>query len=313
MASFDKIVIITKRTPLDELIHKFNTKSQAKFYIEATGGDFSWYERVSAKYEESLDILKNSLPQNIKKQFVDRDFLPNFLFGDNDLIITLGVDGLVVNTAKYLNGQPILAVNPDPSTIDGVLLPYPVKWIEDTIKRVLNNEYRTKSITMAKAVLNDGQSLYGFNDLFIGQKSHTSARYNIQYDNQSEHHISSGIIITTGAGSTGWFKSIINASVRISTQYKDPSHETIDILDTGFDWSSNFLYFSVREPFPSKSSQADLVFGKITPSIRLTIESEMPENGVIFSDGVETDYINFNSGSIAEIKLAEKETMLIVR
>jgi NAD kinase len=313
MASFDKIVIITRKTPLDELIHKFNTKSQAKFYIEATGGDFSWYERVSSKYEQSLDKLKNTLPQSIKKQFIDRDFLPNFLFGERDLIITLGVDGLVVNTAKYLNGQPILAVNPDPSTIDGVLLPFSVEQVSERLSRVLDNDYRTKDITMAKAVLNDGQSIYGFNDLFIGQKSHTSARYSIQYASQMEHHISSGIIITTGAGSTGWFKSIINASMKISKQYTDPSDSKEGIMDTGFDWSSDYLYFSVREPFPSRSSQAGIVFGKITSMDMLKVESEMPENGVIFSDGIEADFINFNSGSIAEIGLADKHTMLIVR
>lgn len=312
MPSFDKIVIVTKKTPLEELIYRFNTTSQAKFYIETMGGNFSEYENVSIIYEKSLNKLKSALPSNIKKQFIDRDFLPNFLFGEKDIVICLGPDGLVVNTAKYLNKQPILAVNPDINRIDGILIPFDINEIPKIIGKILANNFNTKSIRMAKAELNDGQSLYGFNDLFIGYRSHASARYILKYKGKVEHHLSSGIIVSTGAGSTGWFKSIINSSVRISKEfYREKSFK--NIIDTKFDWTSDYLYFSVREPFPSKASQINLIFGKITKNNHLTLISKMPENGVIFSDGIESDFINFNSGSIATIKIADKKAVLIIK
>ena len=49
--------------------------------------------------------------------------LPNFLFGPADIVVALGQDGVVANTLKYLNGQPLIGVNPDAKRYDGELLP----------------------------------------------------------------------------------------------------------------------------------------------------------------------------------------------
>ena len=42
------------------------------------------------------------------------------------------------------------------------------------------------------------------------------------------------------------------------------------------------------------------------------IKSLMAENGVIFSDGVESDFINFNSGAEVTISVSEKRGLLVV-
>jgi hypothetical protein len=68
----------------------------------------------------------------------------------------------------------------------------------------------------------------------------------------------------------------------------------------------------VREPFPSRTTQANIVIGRIAGVDRMTIVSQMPENGVIFSDGIESDYLEFNSRSIATIGVAEKQGVLTV-
>jgi hypothetical protein len=77
-------------------------------------------------------------------------------------------------------------------------------------------------------------------------------------------------------------------------------------------WSSTELIFAVREPFPSRSTGTNIVFGTISPSQPLRIESLMGENGVIFSDGIENDYIAFNSGAEAVIGLADKRGRMVV-
>ena len=77
-------------------------------------------------------------------------------------------------------------------------------------------------------------------------------------------------------------------------------------------WESDQLVFVVREPFISKTSGAEIVSGLVTPKSPLVIESEMAEGGVIFSDGVEADFLPFNSGAIATINLAKKKTNLVV-
>jgi hypothetical protein len=68
----------------------------------------------------------------------------------------------------------------------------------------------------------------------------------------------------------------------------------------------------VREPFPSRTTRASLVFGKITLETPLKITSHMAKNGVIFSDGIESDFLEFNSGSTAVVTIAEKKGLLVV-
>jgi hypothetical protein len=261
-----------------------------------------------------VDGIKAQLPRTVKHQFIDRDFLPSYQFGEKDLVVTVGPDGLVINTAKYLTTQPILAINPDPRRIDGILIPFTLPELGPWIERTLRGPVPIARASMAKATLNDGQTLYGVNDLFVGARSHISARYLLDLAGQREQQSSSGIIISTGAGCTGWLRSIVTGAWQVARHF----HGDLDYTPPGGDdlnlgWDSDRLWFSVREPFPSKTSAASLVFGQVLPGQELVITSQMPESGVIFSDGIEADYLAFNSGFIARIGLAERKAHLIVR
>ena len=75
---------------------------------------------------------------------------------------------------------------------------------------------------------------------------------------------------------------------------------------------ANYLFYTVREPFPTQTTGASLVFGRVTPETPLILESRMAENGVIFSDGIEQDFLEFNSGTQAVIGLAERHGVLVV-
>ncbi len=305
----NKTILVTRKTRLEELVAKYNTVSQAKFYVEHLGADFSDYLAEHDKYQRCVRDAETSLQRLSRVQTIDRTFLPNFLFGPHDTVVALGQDGLVANTLKYLNGQPLVGVNPDPSRWDGVLLPFRVEDLALIMPDVFDGRRKTQDVTMAKAQLNNGQCIYGVNDIFIGPKSHTSARYTIRLAEQQEQHSSSGIIVSTGLGSTGWLKSLLAGAAAIAggaaqQAMEQPMKETA--------WDADYLYFTVREPFPSKTSAASLVFGKITRKSTLTLTSLMPEHGVIFSDGVEADYLEFNSGAVAELGMAEKKGMLVV-
>jgi hypothetical protein len=84
------------------------------------------------------------------------------------------------------------------------------------------------------------------------------------------------------------------------------------VKSPGLTWESAQLFFVVREPFPSRSSSATMVAGYITRDRPLQITSLVPENGVIFSDGIENDFLPFNSGSIATIQPANRRGLLAV-
>src|SRR5215471_12398131 len=154
---YEKIVIVTRKTRLEELIERFNTHAQAKFYIEHAGGDFADYEQEHGNYERALEQVRRSLDFGLKLQCVDRSFVPTFLFTPQDVIVTLGQDGLVANTAKYVNGQPILAVNPDPSRFDGVLLPFLPKDARAAVNLLMEGKQRVRAVTLAEVQLNDSQ------------------------------------------------------------------------------------------------------------------------------------------------------------
>ncbi|MCB9135070.1 MAG: hypothetical protein H6636_06565 [Anaerolineales bacterium] len=321
--SYEKIILVTRKTRLEGLVERFNTKAQARFYINQSAKQqgnhsdaFAFYEREHDTYCAAVETLLRTLEPLAKVQPLERSFLPNFLFALTDLIVTIGIDGIVVNTAKYLDGQPIIAVNPDPKNVDGILLPFNVNTAPAAARELLSGAGRVTPITMAEAKLNDGQTLLAFNDLFVGVRTHLSARYRIQWGTQAENHSSSGLIVSTGAGSTGWLSSMFNMANGMMKAFGRESAETETpdmVTAPKLVWDTDRLLFVVREPFISKTSGAGIVCGAITPQTPLTLESHMPEGGVIFSDGVEADYLQFNSGAIATIGIAAKKTNLVVR
>lgn len=324
----NKIVLVTRPTRLAELVIRFNTVSQAKFYVEHQGADFSDYLREDETYHRALSEAQSALSQVGRVQIVDRGFLPNFVFAPDDTVVTLGQDGLVANTLKYLNGQPIVGVNPDPERWDGRLLTFRVSDLAKVMPEVVLRKRPTRSVTMAKAALNNGQTLYGVNDLFIGPKTHCSARYLIRSGETSETQSSSGVIVSTGMGSTGWLKSLLTGAAAITQSAgsaitrqvvagmtaasgKNADRKVRLNVKTEFAWDANYLFYTVREPFPTKTTGTSLVFGRVTPETPLILESRMAENGVIFSDGIEKDFLEFNSGTQAVIGIAERKGILV--
>ena len=304
-----KIILITRETRLDELVTRFNTVRQVQFYVEHLGADFSDYLEEDRNYRAAVAEAERVLRQHGRVQRLWRRYLSNFIFGPDDLVVVLGQDGLVANTLKYLDGQHVVGVNPDPARWDGVLLPFGVKDLAKLLPEALAGRRTLKSVTMAKASLNTGLRLYAVNDLFIGPKSHVSARYQLNVMGKSERQSSSGIIVSTGLGSTGWLKSIYAGWAATTARLLEGAKDVA--RDGAFAWDADYLHYVVREPFPSRNSGASLVIGRIGAKDAMEIVSEMPEHGVIFSDGIETDFLEFNSGTRARIEVAERHGVLI--
>ena len=304
---FKKIVIVTRRTRLQELVERFNTHSQAKFYIEHSGGDFADYEREDDSYQTALDLVRRSLDFELPHQVVDRALVPTYKFQKEDVVVTLGQDGLVANTAKYAGAQPIVAVNPEPTRFDGILLPFLPDQARTAVGQVLDAKAAFREVTLADATLNDGQRLLAFNDLFLGARSHVSALYRIVRGKRSETQSSSGVLVSTGAGSTGWISSVFNMASGVTSFCGGRP-----VTGIRMPWEDRRLLYVVREPFISRHSQAGIVAGMLETGEELVLESLMPSGGAIFSDGMEADFLQFNSGAIVRVRAAEQRAHLVV-
>ena len=307
MASFEKVVMVTRKTRLVELIERFNTRAQAKFYIEHAGGDFDEYEAEDTAYRRALEIVRRAVEVGLKIQVLDRGLVPSYEFRPGDVVVTLGQDGLVANVAKYAAGQPIVAVNPDPSRFDGILLPFRAEEAGRALARTLESRQTTRAVTLAEARMADGQRLLAFNDLFVGARSHVSARYRLRWKSAEEAQSSSGVLVSTGAGSTGWLSSVFQMVSGVATWAGG-----VPLRPLRFEWEDPRLVFVVREPFVSRHSSASIVTDVITPGEHLVVESAMPAGGVIFSDGVEADHLAFDSGAAVTIGAAPEAAHLVV-
>jgi NAD kinase len=268
---------------------------------------FDSYEQEDRAQHGAIDQLKQELDLGYPLKFVEREYLPTFDFRGCIAIVVVGRDGLVANAAKYVGDLPIVAVNPDPQRIDGVLLPFHVGQARQAVQRAAENRAKIREVTLAEVNLNDGQRMLAFNDFFIGCQSHVSARYVLRVNNKVEPQSSSGLIVSTGAGSTGWLSSVFNMAAGFAHWTGGGMQHRIQLA-----WEDRRLVWVVREPFRSKQSGADLVAGWLDQGNELVIESNMPSGGAIFSDGIESDFLEFTSGTIARVGVAEQRAKLVV-
>ncbi len=306
----NKVVLVVRQTRLDELVARYNTLDQARFYVEHMGVDFGDYVAEHDQYKRAVAVAETLLGELGRVQVLRRRYLPSFIFGPTDLVVCVGQDGLVANTLKYLDGQRVIGVNPDPPRYDGVLLPFVAEDLRRVVPEVWRDGRSVSEVTMAEAELTDGQRLLAVNDFFIGARTHVSARYRVSVDGRSEQQSSSGIIVSTGLGATGWLKSVLAGATGIVASLDQRDGPPPGIGDTP--WDADYLYYSVREPFPSRVTGASVVFGRITAAGVMRVESQMPGYGVIFSDGIERDFLEFNSGMTATLRPAEKTGRLVV-
>jgi NAD kinase len=296
-----RIVLVTRRTPLELLLERHGTHAQARFYLESRGQGIRWYEEAHERFEAGLDAVLAAMPPDQRRTRVDRDELDRFLFAPDDVVVMVGQDGLVPNTAKYLSGQLAIGVNPDPERYEGTLCPHPPSAMPDLLRWIARpgsgKAFRVQRRVMALAEREDGQRLLALNEVFVGHRTHQSARYRVRAGEREERHSSSGLICATGTGSTGWARSITTQR-HIEAPMPAPEEPR--------------LAWFVREPWPSVATGADLNFGFLAQAQELVCVSEMGEEGVIFADGIESDRVEFLYGHTVRLSVAPQTLNLLV-
>lgn len=300
MKALPRIVIITRPTPLEMLVRRMGTLENAKFYAESRGRNLDWATRAHELQQRAVAAVLAAIPPEQHRTQLSREEFDRFVFNADDVIFAVGQDGLVANIAKYLQGQRVVGFNPDPETVGGQLCRHKpaqaaaiIAWINTG-----RGKFAVENRTLVQALREDGQRLLALNEVFIGHQSHQSAKYTINAGNGAdpERQSSSGVIVSTGTGATGWTASIC-LQRGIETPLPAPT--------------SRALAWFVREPWPSVGTGTSLNFGVLGESDALTLQSELGEGGVVFGDGIESDYLEFNDGQTVTISVAPETLNLV--
>ena len=297
MSALPRVVVVTRPTDLEALMARHGTREMARFFLASRDQSIDELEARHRGFEAVLTRVSQAIPSKWRRTRVPRAELSRFVFEPSDIVVAVGQDGLVPNVAKYLSGQRVVGVNPDPAQVDGVLVRFAPEAVEEALRRAHEGKARIEPRTMVEARLDDGQRLLALNEIFVGHRTHQSARYRIAHGAHAERHSSSGVVITTGTGATGWARSICLGR---ATPPALPSPTEL------------CLAFLVREAFPSVHTGTSLMSGLVEERAPLTIASEMNDGGVLFGDGIEDDRLTFGWGLSARIGVAPARLELVV-
>lgn len=294
-----RVVLVHRRTELDELIERHATRGQAAFFLSTRGRPMQDVERRDRAIKSAISQVSSAVPADWRRGAVERADLPRWSFDAGDIVVVVGQDGLVANVARYLSGQPVIGINPEPERNPGVLVPHPPAVARQLLVETAAGRGRSgvEERVMVQADIDDGQSLIALNEVYIGQSTHQTARYTLTAaDGQVERQASSGLIVCTGTGATGWGRSVWLERHSVATLPGPADRQ---------------LAWFVREAWPSPVTGVACTEGALSygESIRLSVESDQL---VAFGDGIESDSVALSWGQQVSVGLSSK-TLLLVR
>lgn len=287
-----RVVVVHRTSEYDELLTRHGTRGQAAFFLSSRGRSLDELEARHRLDQHAVDTVTASIPVDWRRGKVERTDLDRFLFAPDDLVVAVGQDGLVANVAKYLDAQAVIGINPDPARNPGVLVPH----TPEAAGHLLRDHGRTRDLTMVAAVTDDGQRLIALNEIFVGPPTHQTARYRIDSPAAPpERQASSGVIVATGTGATGWCRSIW-LERRSDLALAAPT-------DRALTWF-------VREAWPSPTTGNAHTEGTLTDGeLLLTAESD---HLVVFGDGIESDCLPLSWGQTLRVRIADQTLRLVV-
>lgn len=174
-----RIVLVHRRTELQELLDRHATRGQAEFFLSTRGRSIQDVQDRHDRLTAALATVREAVPSDWRQAEVERADLSRFLLTAEDIIAVVGQDGLVANVAKYLNGQPVIGIDPEPGANPGVLVRHTPTAVAALLAAGDVGRLRCQDLTTVTATLDDGQQLSALNEVFVGHASHQSAKYSL--------------------------------------------------------------------------------------------------------------------------------------
>lgn len=294
MAVVPRVVVVHRTSEYDALVARHGTRGQAAFFLGGRGRDLGEVEARHAALADGLRVVSAAIPLDWRRTTVERGDLASYLFTPDDVVVVVGQDGLVANVAKYLDGQPVVGVNPDPDAIAGVLCQHEPAAVGDLLADAVAGRAPVQARTMVRLAVDDGRELTALNEIYVGHRSHQTARYRLGWDDLVERQASSGVIVGTGTGATGWCLSAWSERERLIELPAPQGRE---------------LVWFVREAWPSPTTGTTLTQGLLVDDhLALDVESDQL---VAFGDGIEADRLELGWGQRVTVARAGRVLRLV--
>ncbi|KUM78927.1 NAD(+)/NADH kinase [Streptomyces griseorubiginosus] len=295
MSLAPRAVLVHRTTEYEELVAHHGTHGQAAFFLSSRGRDIREVAERHERVRQALADVTSAIPLTWRQARVERADLDRFLFAPEDVVVVVGQDGLVANVAKYLAGQPVLGIDTEPGRNPGVLVRHRPR---DTAELLAVAGRSVDELTMVEAVADDTQRLVALNEIYLGAGGHQTARYRLGLEGDGgvvEAQASSGVLVGTGTGATGWLRSVWQergARLRLPGPTEDR------------------LVWFVREAWPSPATGTSLTAGELAARarLRLTVESERL---IAFGDGMEGDALELTWGQTVEVGVCAERLRLV--
>ncbi|MER5729908.1 hypothetical protein ABT084_16465 [Streptomyces sp. NPDC002138] len=298
MSLAPRAVLVHRRTEYEELLARHGTHGQAAFFLSSRGRSIDEVVRRHDGNQQALREVTAAVPLTWRSSRVERADLDRFLFAPEDVVVVVGQDGLVANTAKYLRGQPVVGIDTDPGRNPGVLVRHRRADAAALLRAAAAPGGRAEELTMVEAVADDTQRLLALNEIYLGSPGHQTARYRLGADDEEgpgEAQASSGVLVGTGTGATGWLRSL---------WLERGSAEALPAP------SDQRLLWFVREAWPSATTGTTKVAGVMErgQGLQLTVESDRI---VVFGDGMEADALELTWGQSVRLGIAATSLRLV--
>ncbi|MGW2565294.1 hypothetical protein [Streptomyces sp. NPDC001537] len=295
MSLAPRVVLVHRTTEYEELVAHHGTHGQAAFFLSSRGRDIAEVAERHRRTRRALAEVTAAIPLTWRQAQVERGDLDRFLFAPEDVVVVVGQDGLVANVAKYLAGQPVVGIDTDPGRNPGVLVRHRPADAAALLPAVLTSA--VDELTMVEAVADDTQRIVALNEIYLGAAGHQTARYRLGLEGDGgvvEAQASSGVLVGTGTGATGWIRSVWQER-GAGLSLPRPTDDRL-------------LWF-VREAWPSPATGTSLVAGELAASARLTLTVES-ERLIAFGDGMEQDALQLTWGQSVRVGVADTSLRL---
>ncbi|MFT3971359.1 MAG: hypothetical protein QM695_14040 [Micropruina sp.] len=290
-----RTIVVHRASELSELVDRHGTRGQVEFFLRTRGRTLADLQHRHDALHDALRTASAAIPAHWRRGGVERGDLHRFDFEPGDIVVVVGPDGLVANTAKYLAGQPVLGVDPEPGRNPGVLVRHRPGDVAGLLAALEQGRAQVQPRAMVRASLDDGSLLDALNDIYLGDAGHQSARYRLRLpDGREETQSSSGVITSTGTGATGWAASLAH----------DRGGRALPTANAGE------LAWFVREAWPSRFTGTTLTDGLLAcgAEIEVLVQSD---SLVAFGDGLEADRLRPTWGQTVRLGGSPKQLQLV--